>query len=187
MSEVETIDIAELPEGWYRGGSIGSPGMYIIGLDESVLFDGCASAVIRSKDLQSLKCNEFGTVFQNFFPRDYLCRRIKISAYLNYKLFGENSWTGIWMKEEFIDENYQSYFIKDNMSDRKLTGSSNNSWVPCTIVVDVPFSCVNLKFGFLLSGTGIVWANNFDLEVVDTSLPLTGVPPHILRQLESDQ
>jgi hypothetical protein len=47
-----------------------------------------------------------------------------------------------------------------------------NSWSRQAIVFDVPREAANLTFGFVLRGRGVVWADNFLLEVVDASEPL---------------
>jgi len=123
------VDI--LPEGWYRGGS--HPGMYIMGLDETVFHTGTASAFIKSRetiavgtqeDVENVKLR-FGTVFQNFYPKDYLFQRVRLTAYLRYNLDDGVSWGGMWMKVEFMVDEQKTGVLLDNMSDRKLSGSSD--------------------------------------------------------------
>ena len=41
------------------------------------------------------------------------------------------------------------------------------------IVLDVPKNAVNVAFGFKLYGKGVVWADDFNLEEVSISTPLT--------------
>jgi len=164
--------VEELPEGWYRGGS--QPGKYKMGLDERYFRSGSASAYIESVGPNNKL--GFGTVCQNFYPKDYLAKRVRLFAWLRYNLCEDSqSWTGIWMKVEIPTEGGTGFRL-DNMSDRKLQGSSKEQWARAEIVMDIPMSCINCTFGFLLYGGGIVWADDFQFEVVDKSVPLTGVP-----------
>jgi len=168
----------ELPDGWYRGGS--HPGKYKMGLDERVYRSGSASAIIQSiaPDVTQGERVAFGTICQSFFPKDYLSKRIRLTAFLRYDLLDDTiSWAGIWMKTEFPSSQIGvNLFRLDNMSDRKLQGSSKGEWFKVSIVNDIPMSAVNCTFGFLLCGGGFVWADDFQFEVVDKSTPLTGVP-----------
>jgi len=165
--------VSELPEGWYRGGSY--PGKYRMGLDERVFLFGSASAFIQSTGVIHGERLGFGTVCQSFFPKDYLSKRVCLSAWLRYDAWDDNvSWAGIWLKVEFTTENGSSSFRLDNMSDRKLMGSSQGKWLQVTVVSDIPATCTNCTFGFLLFGGGHVWADNFQFDVVPTTVPLTG-------------
>jgi len=170
------IHVNELPEGWIRGGS--QPGKYEMGLDENVYRSGSASAFIRLKEgaiftpqaspslgTRHPRTAEFGTICQNFYPKNFLNKNVKLSAYLCYELVANlDSWTGIWLKVEYTDETQSLGFRLDNMYDHKLTGSSNGNWVKCEIIHSIPASTVNVTFGFLLFGGGIVWADDFTFE-----------------------
>jgi len=151
-----------------------------MGLDERVYRSGSASAIIQSiaQDVTQGERVAFGTICQSFFPKDYLSRRIQLTAWLRYELLEDSkSWAGIWMKTEFPSSQVGvNHFRLDNMSDRKLQGSSKGEWVKVVIVNDIPMSAVNCTFGFLLCGGGLVWADDFQFEVVDKSVALTGVP-----------
>lgn len=165
-----------LPEGWYRGGS--QPGKYRMGLDERIYRSGSASAFIQSIEVNGGDEKiGFGTVCQSFFPKDYLSKRIRLTAWLRHELPEDGkSWCGIWLKTEYPSSHGVNLYRLDNMSDRKLVGSSKNEWVSVAIVNDIDMSCVNCTFGFLLCGGGSVWADDFQFEVVEKSVPLTGVP-----------
>jgi hypothetical protein len=58
-----------------------------------------------------------------------------------------------------------------------MTGTTD--WQKCEVVLDVPPDSVSMSAGFMLqSRSGQVWADDFQLEVVDRDVPTTdsGVP-----------
>jgi hypothetical protein len=59
----------------------------------------------------------------------------------------------------------------DNMDDRPAVGTTD--WKRYDIVLDVPYDSVDIAFGFLLEPPGKVWGDNFKLEKVDESVPVT--------------
>eukprot|EP01124_Arcella_intermedia_P024369 TRINITY_DN4083_c0_g1_i1.p1 TRINITY_DN4083_c0_g1~~TRINITY_DN4083_c0_g1_i1.p1 ORF type:complete len:131 (-),score=22.43 TRINITY_DN4083_c0_g1_i1:175-567(-) len=116
--------IDTVPEGWYRGGS--HPGLYWMGLDDNVYLRGTASAVIKSKDPGPLSepTTSFGAFFQNFFPRQYLGKRVRLTANLKYSIPEDSfSWAALWMKIEYTQDNKVATLL-DNMKDRRLVGTS---------------------------------------------------------------
>ena len=60
----------------------------------------------------------------------------------------------------------------DNMDDRPITGDTG--WKRYEIVLDVPADSTAVAFGFFLFGGGQVWADDFKLERVSESTPVTG-------------
>ena len=63
--------------------------------------------------------------------------------------------------------------MHDGRKDRSLKG--NNDWKKYEIVLDVPQSTTNLAYGALLAGTGQIWFDHLTFEIVDTTVPLTGM------------
>ncbi|WP_345783702.1 hypothetical protein [Ureibacillus aquaedulcis] len=57
------------------------------------------------------------------------------------------------------------------MDNRSISGSTE--WNQYTIVLDVPEESTSIYFGVLLIGKGKVWADNFQLVVVDKKTPTT--------------
>lgn len=62
----------------------------------------------------------------------------------------------------------------DNMAERPITGETD--WQQYTLVVDVPQESVSMNFGLLLIGAGKMWLDQISIEVVDRTVPLTGLP-----------
>eukprot|EP01125_Pyxidicula_operculata_P009442 TRINITY_DN3113_c0_g1_i1.p1 TRINITY_DN3113_c0_g1~~TRINITY_DN3113_c0_g1_i1.p1 ORF type:complete len:318 (-),score=60.86 TRINITY_DN3113_c0_g1_i1:58-1011(-) len=162
-----------LPDPWVRGGN--QPGYYTMGLDERVKRYGTASAFIRSNFVFSPEIeNPFGTVCQNFFPQKYFDQVVRITAHLRFELDTPRSWTGIFVKVDYVSGGIRDQLL-DNMFDRRLQGSSNGEWVHCELVHPVPSTATNFTFGFLLCGEGTVWASDFNIDIVDD--------PHEMRKI----
>lgn len=60
---------------------------------------------------------------------------------------------------------------------RQLTMRGTNDWNPHAFVFDVPDNGTEITVGFALRGSGAVWADDFSVEVVDSSVPVTAVLP----------
>lgn len=110
--------------------------------------------------------NDFATVMQQFSAKNYLNKRIKLSAYLKSEEIKD--WGGIWFR---IDGRNFEQLKFDNMQDRPVVGT--NPWNYYSSVLDVPKESEILNFGFLLQGSGKLWADDFSFEIVDKDVPTT--------------
>jgi hypothetical protein len=63
--------------------------------------------------------------------------------------------------------------MKNGKKDRSVKGT--NDWKQNDIVLDVPDSAEYIAFGALLAETGQVWFTKLKFEVVDNSVPTTGM------------
>lgn len=150
------------PDGWARTGPREAFAMYALALDKEVKRGGATSLRIRSTELQS----NFGTVLmQRFAAEDYRGTRVQLAGYA--RADGLTSWAGLWLR---IDgpENQQH----DNMSDRPIRGTID--WQRFTLVLDVPVSATVIYIGALMNGRGTLWLDEFELTVVDRTVPVTG-------------
>jgi hypothetical protein len=82
----------------------------------------------------------------------------------------------MWMRVDGPDRKVLSF---DNMGDRPVTGSTG--WTRYEIVLDVPPDSVDIAFGFLLTQGGTVWGDNFKLEKVDSTVPVTAPSPPAVK------
>jgi hypothetical protein len=126
-----------------------------------------AHAGDASGHLWSLKdnINGFGTLMQTFTADEYQGQRLRMSAYVKAESVEE--WVGLWMRVDGSDGT--SAF--DNMQDRPIQGSTD--WSEYEIVLDVPEDSVSIAFGVLMGGTGQVWVDDFQFEVVAQDVPTT--------------
>ncbi len=149
-----------VPKGWMVAGS--HPNCYEMGLSEDTKHSGTRCAHIRS----TKSVNGFGTLMQSVSPDGYIGKRIRLSAYIKSEDVAD--WAGVWMR---IDAGKEVIGF-DNMQDRPIDG--NTEWTKHEIILDVPEKSTNISFGVLLSGTGSVWFDDFELETVSKDVKTTG-------------
>ncbi len=151
---------AAAPAGWLVAGS--APKDYEFGTDAAASRDGGKAAFIKSIAPNS---SGFGTLMQNVSPERYAGKRVRLSAGMRTS----NAIRGqMWLR---IDGSDNKPLAFDNMGARPATGTTE--WKRYEIVLDVPAEAKNIAFGFMLFGTGMVWADDFALEIVDRTVPLT--------------
>ena len=152
---------AETPAGWMTAGS--APKDYDFGTDIQSA-EGGKSAFIKSKP--EAKGSGFGTLMQMFAADDYRGGRWKLTARMRTE---DAKKAQLWMR---VDGPSNAMYAFDNMDDRPVTGDT--AWKRYDIVLDVPADSVAVAFGFFLAGGGEVWADDFKLERVSDSTPVTG-------------
>lgn len=155
---------ADSIKGWFLAGS--QPQDYEMGVED--LGDGKGKAAyLHSK--QGASAGGFGTVMQNVSPERYRGQRVRLSGLL--KSNDVKGWAGFWLRIDGKDARQPLAF--DNMVDRGVRGTTE--WQRYSIVLDVAEESRNIAFGFLLAGSGQLWADELDFEIVDESVPLTGI------------
>lgn len=153
----------KIPDGWFHAGS--NPSEYEMGIDNSSSQNGNSCAYIKSK---TPKENEFGTLMQTISAENYLGKRLQLSGYI--KSEDVKGWSGMWMRIDGQD-NQQLGF--DNMQNRLIKGTTD--WKKYEIVLDITLSSKTINYGVLLGGDGEVWFDNFKLDEVDNSVPVTNL------------
>jgi len=180
----------DVPKGWIKGGN--KLKEYDMGIDEGKGMHGNDAATIASL---SDKINGFGTLMQNIDPEKYKGKRVRLSGFM--KAEKVSNWAGFWMR---VDGTVATKTIKttvkkmhngsvyerneqnrgerktlafDNMFNRSLSGTEN--WKKCEIVLDVADSATNIAFGALLAGTGQIWFDGLQFDIVDRDVKVTGL------------
>jgi hypothetical protein len=154
---------AAAPKGWFMAGS--KPSLYESGVDAQAVLNGLPSAYMKS--IQPVS-EGFGTLMQNFDASQYVGQRVRFSAMV--KSDSVEKWAGLWMR---IDGDTKKSLAFDNMGDRPIKGTTG--WQRYDVVLDVPQTATGVFFGVLMEGTGEVWLNSTNFEVVGTGVPTTGV------------
>ena len=152
------------PAGWLMAGS--KPADYDSGVDAQTAYNNKPSGYLKSK---KAAIEGFGTLMQNFKADQYIGMRVRFSAYV--KSESVEDWAGLWMR---VDGGPNKVLSFDNMQDRPIKGTTG--WQNYQVVLDVPTGATSVNFGILLSGTGTVWLNSANFEIVPSSTPLTGAP-----------
>ncbi len=153
----------DLPKGWFAAGS--KPDSYEMGVEKGSAADGSNAATIKSIEK---KINGFGTLMQDAKPGNYLGKRIRLSG--SIKSEKVDGMAGLWLRVDQANSKVPLSF--DNMSDRKIKGTT--PWTKYEIVLDVPLNASNLAYGALLTGTGQIWFDNLQFDIVDSTISVTG-------------
>ena len=160
--------LADVPAGWIIAGSAAKD--YEFARDGTTAASGKFSASITAKSDAS--ANGFGTLMQMIDADNYRGARWKLSGYLKTS---DATRAQMWMRVDGPDRKIVSF---DNMDSRPVTGTTG--WTRYEIVLDVPSDSVDIAFGFFLAQAGTVWGDNFKLEKVESTVPVTSptsVPP----------
>jgi DNA-binding winged helix-turn-helix (wHTH) protein len=151
-------------EEWVVAGS--QPKSYEVGTDGQEIFNGHPSACLRSKEPDT---GGFGTLMQIFQARTYLGKRVRLRAFAKTEgIKGMKDWAGLWMR---VDKDMHPIAF-DNMFDRPIKGTTG--WQKYEVVLDVPQDATDIAFGVMLIGSGKVWLNDVEFEVVGSDIPTTG-------------
>ncbi len=160
----------DLPNGWIKAGD--SPAKYEMGIEKEVGQNSKNAATIKSSEK---KIDGFGTLKQTCLPGKYLGKRVKMTGYMRSK--DVSDWASFWMRVDRADTTLQADSVLintvsfDNMEDRSIKGTTD--WKKYEVVLDVPANASGISFGGMLIGTGQIWFDNLNFEIVDKSVPVT--------------
>lgn len=157
-----TLVSYDLPKGWFKAGS--EPDKYEMGIDKGAGVNGGNAAIIKS---DSRKIKGFGTLMQNSTPGKYKGKRVKMSGYM--KSEDIDGWAGLWFRVD--GKEWSKSLSFDNMGDRPVKGTT--AWQKYEIVLDVPDEATNLAYGALLAGTGTLWFDDIQFEIVSDATAST--------------
>jgi len=158
----------DLPTGWFSTGS--KPQSYEMGIDRSTGQNSKNSGTIKSNENT---IEGFGTLMQNFSPDKYIGKRIRLTGMLKTK--DVSSWAGLWLRIDTKTPIKAVVFdnMHDGKKDRSVKGTTD--WTKYEIVLDVPYNASNIAFGALLGGTGQIWFDNLNFEIVTPNILTTGI------------
>jgi hypothetical protein len=149
------------PSGWFLAGD--RPASYRTGIDKDVVRDALPSAYLASKVQET---GGFGTLMQSIAASQYAGQRVRLHAWVQSKDVAD--WAGLWMR---VDKGKATVGF-DNMQDRPIHGTQ--PWTAYDVVLDVPANATYISFGTLLAGSGAVWLNGVQFEVVGQDVRTTG-------------
>jgi ribosomal protein S20 len=158
-----TAQEVEYPLDWsYRQDATES---YEIGPDKTPEFSN--QNILTIKSVKS-KINGFGNIMKTIKPGLYLGKTVKMTAYVKSK--NVKSWAGLWMRVDYYTVDVLSF---DNMRRRAIKGTTD--WTKHEVILFVPADATAISYGVLLNGTGQIWFKDVKLEVVDDTVPETGM------------
>ena len=156
-----SVSRAQMPDGWYKTGQ--DPQDYEMGLDFTIARTGKSSAFIKARP----NPRSFATMMQYFNAKNYHEKRLRLSGYIKVENVVERAW--LWMRIDGSEEDEMLGF--DNMEDRPIEGT--HDWRRYEVVLDVSPASVGIAFGFALAGSGQVWADDLEFEVVNDNVQTT--------------
>lgn len=159
-----TLCSFDIPTGWFAAGS--KPKSYDMGTAIGEGRDGKNCAIIKSKEK---KIKGFGTLMQYANPEEFIGKRVRMSGYLKTK--DVDGWAGLWFRIDEKSKKGKDKSTLDNMWRRRLKGT--NEWRKYELVLDVPVEATNIAFGALLDGTGQIWFDEINFEIVDSTIKTT--------------
>ncbi|MGO9922990.1 MAG: hypothetical protein ACLQIB_50885 [Isosphaeraceae bacterium] len=125
-------------------------------VDHKVTHGGKAAVSIRSIVAKPTGAR---SVTQLIKADAYRGKRVRLAGYLKTRDVADFS--GLWLRVD----GPTTLLGFDNMDPRPVKGTTD--WTRYEVVLDVPETAVRLAFGLILMGTGQVWADDLNLEVVD--------------------
>jgi hypothetical protein len=152
------------PSGWFLAGS--DPYSYVNTIDPNVRHEGAPSARLASAEATK----GFGTMMQAFDAADYTGKRLQLSGWV--KAEAVTGWAGLWMRVD--DASTPAKVLTfDNMQTRPIKGTLG--WKHYNVVLDIPVAAKSVSMGILLDGQGTVWVSDLKVEVVPSTVPVTGL------------
>jgi hypothetical protein len=102
---------------------------------------------------------------QTSIPVKYSGKRVKMSGWI--KTENVKGWVGMWFR---VDKGNRSIAF-DNMGTRPIKGTTE--WKQYEIILDVAEEADMLAYGVLLGGTGKVWFDDIQFDIVDATTTTT--------------
>lgn len=167
-----------LPAGWWPSGS--RPDLYEMGVDPEMRADGQVAAVIRARHPEqplAYAAGAFATLMQSVDASGSRCTRVALQVDLRCRdVAGAAS---IWLR---VDKAPGQLIAFDNMETRGADGplKGNHGWTRRRIVLDIGREAATLNYGFMLRGTGSVWAAGIRITEVGPDVAQTGTGPRRL-------
>ncbi|SHL77666.1 transcriptional regulator, AraC family [Anaerocolumna jejuensis DSM 15929] len=165
IKEVPDMGKNNLIPGWIITGTV--PSEYSVDFDRDIFYKGTRSVRIKGES-DNIDDEDYMTVMQQFKARDYIGKRIRFSAFI--KTLNVEKWCGLWMRINSTTANIVKF---DNMQNRPIKGT--NDWNYYSVVLDIPESGNIINIGVLLNGTGTVWMDHVNFEIVDKNVETTDV------------
>jgi hypothetical protein len=179
--------LAEAPLGWFSAGINATDYVFNLGgqgtdrrrgrlnpnetdvrryRDPAVLFpppEGLNALSIRARP--NARPGGMGTLSRSISAARFRGKRVRLSAGMRTQDAGRAQ---LWMRVNGANDQVLSI---DDMQSRPLRGTTR--WRRYAIVLDVPQNAADITYGFLLAGSGAVWANDFSVTPVSNTTPLT--------------
>ncbi len=156
---------AQAPTGWRLRPT--SDGPYTAVLDTLHVHSGRSSLRLSAAD--SLK-PDAGWVQQVLAVGTMRGQRVMLSGYV--RSLGAAA-ASLWLRVEGTRDGSATLMGFDDMPDRMVTGTT--AWTPLYTVLDIPQDAEYITYGALMVGSGAVWADDLQLDIVPEEVHDTNV------------
>lgn len=140
----------KLPDGWFRWGTDD----YNLKIDSSVRHSGKVSLLIEST--KNVVKGSFGCIAYSI-PGDYLGKEIEVRAYLRVQDVTDSE-AGLLLR---IDDKNKNILEIENGHQKNIQGSGY--WNYYSVSMPFPAKAKTIYIGAMLSGTGKVWVDDFQI------------------------
>ena len=119
---------------------------------------------------------EFGIEVARVDAERYRGKRVRFTGWLRTESVDhDDGWAGLWLR---IDGAAGRSLAFDNTEEEPVRETAD--WTRVAVVLDVDERAEALAFGFMLVGSGKVWADDLAFEEVGRDVPVTGDQPRPL-------
>ncbi len=146
--------IGVLPKDWFRMGAADT--FYQIVLDSIEHQQGRYAVHVKSTDKVDANAQVFGSIGY-IIPAIYQGKEITLKAFMKTRNVSKP--IGLMLRIDGQDGVLQF----DNMMQKGITG--NEDWTEYAVTLPLPEEATNIIVGFLLMGTGELWADNLRLTI----------------------
>ncbi len=140
-----------------------SPYDYDYTINPEVAHTGNQSGYLYSRIENPMNSGAVGQMIQ---AARYLGQRVRLSGYLKTEAIEKSA--GFWLRVDDADGRVLNF---DNMQDRPVVGTTD--WQLYDIVLEVPSTGAIIGLGAWLEGSGQLWVDDFQIEIVGeaTTIP----------------
>lgn len=160
----------DLPDNWFTWGK----GDYIVKIDNAIVQKGKTSLSITSPE----KKESFGCAVIKV-PADYSGEVIELKGYIKTEDV-KDGYAGLIMRIDGKD----GVLEFDNMRNNGIKGTTG--WKQYSIQLPLPSKAKSIYIGAIHTGTGKIWADNFEIYIDDTNILIAKPTQKVLSKAEMD-
>ena len=148
------LEAGEMPEGWAR---CGPPGPHEVTADDSQSYTGRWSTRITNSDPEA---EGFGGLLGRFPHKFVAGKRVRYSGYIRTE--DVQGAASLWFRADGGGGAFNNMMLKP-----EDIVAGDNEWSQFSFELDIPEEVTNINFGAFLSGSGTMWVDDLDVEIVD--------------------
>jgi hypothetical protein len=145
------------PEGWVAIQHAGAES-YAFALDDTHRKSGA-----QSQRITRIGREPYGSIVQMLPGAPYAGRKVRLSAWIRTDTTRDRRGGGAGLVLSAMRDG--SFLAHDHMKDSRVSGTTD--WKRYTIELALPPATTQLEIGAMLMGSGTMWVDDFELEVVD--------------------